>query len=182
MENTLAVKNHILQVTADMLESGFEVEAITIRKIAQKANIAVGLVNYYYSKEELMLQATHVVIDRVAAKEGNLLVDESLPPNERLRLFLKGIAAIVMQYESFSRIMLRQEVLGQSFATPNHILPILKEMKPDASDDELKWLCIVVVAPLQYIFLKEKGFKAYMGADSTVTTEFIDHHLKTLGL
>ena len=62
------------------------------------------------------------------------------------------------------------------------ILNILREIQPDASDEALKWLSIVVVAPLQYVFLKESGFKAYMETDVMITPAFIDEHLSVLGL
>ncbi|HSN67558.1 MAG TPA: TetR/AcrR family transcriptional regulator [Fusibacter sp.] len=183
MQSDNNVKNHILNTTVDMLESGYESDVMTIRKISQKANVSVGLINYHFgSKTELLLTATKCVIDRVAVKENVLLMDMSLPPNERLRKFLMDMATIVLRYDAFSKIMLHQEILSSSFSTPSYILGILKEMRPMATDESLKWLSIVVVAPLQYIFLKESGFKSYMGTDEIVTPQFIDQHLSALGL
>jgi AcrR family transcriptional regulator len=183
MQQIKDVKAHILKTTVAMLENGFEPDVMTIRKIAQKANVSVGLINYHYgTKDELLLLATNQVIDRVAVSENVLLMDMNLPPKERLRKFLLDMAEIVIRYEAFSKIMLRQEILSNSFATPSHILSILKEIQPMATDASLKWLSIVVVAPLQYIFLKESGFKAYMETEAIVTPEFIDRHLSTLGL
>lgn len=183
MQQTKYVKEYILKTTVGMLENGFDADVITIRKIAQKANVSVGLINYHYgSKDELLLMATNQVIDRVAASENVLLMDMNLPPKERLRKFLLGIADIVIRHEAFSKIMLRQEILSNSFTTPNHILNILKEIQPMATESSLKWLSIVVVAPLQYIFLKESGFRAYMETETLVTPEFIDRHLSALGL
>ena len=109
-------------------------------------------------------------------------MDMNLPPKERLRKFLADIASIVLRYDAFSKIMLRQEILSNSFSTPSHILSVLKEIQPMASEASLKWLSIVVVGPLQVIFLKESGFKAYMGTEAIITPEFIDQHLSVLGL
>jgi len=177
------VKEHILKTTVEMLEDGFDAEVITIRKIAYKANVSVGLINYHYgSKDELLLIATNQVIDRVAVSENTLLMDMSLSPKERLRKFLIGMTEIVIRHETFSKIMIRQEILSSSFATPNHILSILKEIQPMATESSLKWLSIVVVAPMQYIFLKESGFSAYMETEIKITPEFIDKHLSALGL
>lgn len=183
MQNAKYVKEYILRTTVGMLENGFDADVITIRKIAQKANVSVGLINYHYgTKDELLLLATNQVIDRVAVSENVLLLDMSLPPKERLRKFLLGMAEIVIRHEAFSEIMMRQEILSNSFTTPNHILSILKEIQPMETESTLKWLSIVVVAPLQYIFLKKSGFKEYMETENIITPEFIDRHLSTLGL
>ncbi|HAE43497.1 MAG TPA: hypothetical protein DCG34_11380 [Clostridiales bacterium] len=166
-----------------MLEDCFDAEVLTIRKIAQKANVSVGLINYHFeSKGKLLLLATSQVIDRVAAKENLLLMDMSLPPKVRLRKFLLDMADIVVRHETFSKIILKQEILGDSILTPNHILGILKEIRPMDSDEALKWLSIVVVAPLQFIFLKEVGFKAYLDTDFVDVPNIIDKHLSLLDL
>ena len=183
MKNASEVKSHILKTTVWMLENGFETDVMTVRKIAMKANVSIGLINYHFgSKEALLLMATNQIIDRVAAQENLLLMDMSLPPKARLRKFLMDVSSIVVRYDAFSKSLLRQEVLSDSFYTPNYILNILREIQPDASDEALKWLSIVVVAPLQYVFLKESGFKAYMETDVMITPAFIDEHLSVLGL
>ncbi len=183
MTNTSAVKEHILKTTIDMIESGFDTDVITIRKIALKANVSVGLINYHFgSKDELLLIATNQVIDRVATKENLLLMDMSLPPKARLRKFLLDMSDIVIRHETFSKIMIRQEILSDSILTPNHILSILREIRPMESDESLKWLSIVIVAPLQFIFLKDAGFKTYMDTDLISIPDIIDKHLNTLGL
>ncbi len=69
-------------------------------------------------------------------------------------------------------------MLSDSFTTPEHILEILRELRPEVAEEELKWLSVLVVAPLQYIFLKEEGFKKFMTTPEFVTEPFIDNHLK----
>lgn len=183
MKSGLDVKTHILKTTIDMLERGYEAEAITIRKIAKVADVSIGLINYHFgSKEKLLLMAVDQVIDHVSKEEGILLLDLSLPPKERLRVFLFEMAKIVINYESLSRTMLKQELLSDNFSTPKHILKILKEIQPEATDENLKWLSIMVVAPLQYVFLKKTGFNAYMEIDMEITPAFIDNHLNAMGL
>ena len=183
MKKDSEVKQHIFEVVVGMLESGYETEALTIRKIAMKANVSVGLIHYHFgSKDDLLLLATQKVIDQVAVRENIQLMDMRLPPKERLRKFLYDIATIVVRYETFSKTMLKQELLSDSFSTPSYILSVLKEIKPEATDETIKWLSIMVVAPLQIIFLKEEGFKTYMNAAFTITPAFIDAHLETLGL
>ena len=177
------MKQHILEIVVEMLENGYVTEALTIRKIAMKAHVSVGLIHYHFgSKDDLLLMATQKVIDKVAVRENIQLLDMRLPPKERLRKFLYDIATIVVRYEIFSKTMLKQELLSESFSTPSYILSVLKEIKPEASDETIKWLSIMVVGPLQIIFLKEEGFKTYMNTAFTITPAFIDEHLKILGL
>lgn len=183
MTHNPTVKMHILNTTIEMLEKGFEADVLTIRKIAQKANVSVGLINYHFgSKDGLLLAAIHEIIWRVTAQENLLLMDSALLPKARLRKFLKGMATVVVQFKTFSRTMLRQEILSSSFATPAYLLEVLKEIKPMATDAELKWLSIEIVAPLQYIYLKETGFYAYMGTEDIDFEALIEGHLTVLGV
>lgn len=183
MDSSLDMKEHIIQAALQMVDKGFEIEALTIRKIAIKANVAVGSINYHFgSKEKLILQVIDRIIDRTQTKEMPALLDINLNPRERLIGFLLEIIDIVMQFKEQSKMMLRYELLSDSFSTPAHILSILREIHPDWNEENLKWLSILIVAPMQYIFVKENGFKEYMGSTDFTTRTFLDNHLKMLGI
>lgn len=183
MKEISEIKKHILDATVKMLLQGIDPELITVRKIATKANIAVGLINYHFgSKDNLILAAIELVIESVSGEGVLILVDDQLAPSLRLRQFLFKMSEIVLQYNAYSKMLLKHELLGDSFATPSYILEILKEIDPKLSDNELRMLSIQVVAPMQYIFMKENGFLAYQALNAFDYREIIEMHLKRLGL
>lgn len=183
METHIDMKEHIIQTALQMVDNGFEIDVLTVRKIALKANVAVGSINYHFgSKDKLIFEVIDRIIDRTQLKETPSLMDTSLEPRDRLIGFLHEIVEIVMQFKEQSKMMLRYELLSDSFATPSHILGILGEIHPDWCEEDLKWLSILVVAPMQYIFIKENGFYAYTGSSDFTSRAFLDNHLKMLGI
>lgn len=183
MESTLEMKEHIIRTTIHLLDNGFDMDTLTVRKIASKSNVAIGSINYHFgTKDKLFLEVINRIVDRTQTSVKPLLTDEHLPPRDRLIKFLLEMVEIVLHYKSQSKIMLRYELLSDSFTTLEHILDILHELRPDIGEEELKWLSVLVVAPLQYIFLKEEGFKKFMVTQEFVTEPFIESHLKMLGL
>jgi AcrR family transcriptional regulator len=183
LEPAPEMKEHIIRTTIQLLDNGFDMDALTIRKIASKSNVAIGSINYHFgSKDKLFLEVINRIVDRTQISVKPLLTDKHLPPRDRLIKFLLEMVEVIMLYKSQSKIMLRYEILSDSFTTPEHILDILHELRPEISEEELKWLSVLVVAPLQYIFMKEEGFKKFMVTQEFVTEPFIESHLKMLGL
>ncbi len=86
-------KDRILDVTLDILrKEGFE--KITVRRIAEQAEVNVASVSYYFgSKENLISNALEVIL-KDARKAFEFLYDESLGPRERLKRFLVHYAAV----------------------------------------------------------------------------------------
>lgn len=177
------MKKHILDSTVNLLLQGVDPDLITVRKVAQKSNVAIGLISYHFgSKENLILAAIDTVIDDVSSEGILILQDKQISPSIRLREFLFKMTDIVIHYNVYSKIILKHEILSDSFATPSYLLEILKEIEPNLTVNELRMLAIQVVSPLQFIFLKEKGFLMYQNLDKIAYQEIIEIHLKRLGL
>ncbi len=81
-------------------------------------------------------------------------------------------------------------MLSNRFSTPETIIDLLKEIKPDLSEKEIRYLAIQVVAPIQFVFLKERGLKSYLGEEQDTSRsitiddyeEIMETFLKTLGI
>lgn len=183
MKKKDAIKRHLIDTTKLLLKEVYYPDELTVRKLADEAHVAVGLVNYHFgSKEALMLIAINEIIDDSSKASIYDLYDTSIEPIVRLRKFLIGVSLLVKEYKVYSRIILKHELLSDSFDTPQFIVPILKEMRPGLSDGEIKYLAIQIVAPLQYIFFKEEGFNVYMDIEEEDYDVAIDTVLKQLGL
>lgn len=183
MKEVSDIKRHILDTTVKILLQGVAPELITVRKIAHKGNISIGLINYHFgSKDHLILAAIESVIENVSEEGIVILMDNQIAPSLRLRQFLIKMSEIVLHYNAYSKLLLKHELLSDSFATPSYILEILKEIDPNLSENEVRMLAIQVVAPMQYIFMKENGFLNYQDLDTLAYQEIIEIHLKRLGL
>lgn len=177
------MKSHIIETTIKMIQEGFDVDVLTVRKIADKAKVSIGLINYYFgSKDKLLYEVIESIITRTSMAEFPDQATMKKSPRDKLRDFLVGISVIVAQYEDYSRLLLRYDFLSNEFSTPSQIVGFLAEMKPDLSDDEIKWLAVMVVAPLQYAFFKKDMFETYFDGMRFDPMQLVDTHLKSLGL
>lgn len=185
------IKKQLIKSVIALIDDEFDVEELTIRQIAYEAHVSTGLINYHFgSKWNLIVAAISSKIDDAvieAFKELSNLNDSS---NQQLRTFLKAMAIVVCKYQKYTSIIIKDEILSDRFSTPTTILGLLKEIKPNLSEKEIKYLAIQVVAPIQYVFLKERGLNSYLGEDQDNSNtsaiedyeEIMEVFLKTLGI
>ena len=67
MEKTKNIKEHIMDVTTQLIqESDGNINQITIRRIAERAQVGLGLINYHFgSKDKLILECIQRIINNV---------------------------------------------------------------------------------------------------------------------
>lgn len=67
MEKTKNIKEHIMDVTTQLIqECDGDINQITIRRIAERAQVGLGLINYHFgSKDKLILECIQRIINNV---------------------------------------------------------------------------------------------------------------------
>ncbi len=67
MEKTKNIKEHIMNVTTQLIqESDADINQITIRRIAERAQVGLGLINYHFgSKDKLILECIQRITNNV---------------------------------------------------------------------------------------------------------------------
>lgn len=187
----LEIKAQLIRSVIALLDDGFDVEELTIRQIAYEAHISTGLINYHYgSKWNLIVAAISSIIDDAASETFQSLSNLNDSPKQQLRTFLRAMAIVVCKYQKYTSVLIRDEIISDRFSTPETIVDLLKEINPDLSEKEIKYLAILVVAPIQYVFLKERGLKNYLGEEHDNPhaialddyEEIMESFLKTLGV
>lgn len=185
------IKEQLIRSVIALIDDGFDVDDLTIRQIAYEANVSTGLINYHFgSKWALIVATISSIIDDAATEAFEILSNLNDSPKQQLRTFLKAMAIVVCKYQKYTSILIKDEILSNRFSTPETIIGLLKKIKPHLSDKEIKYLSIQVVAPIQYVFLKEGGLRNYLGEEqenpSTIALndyeEIVEVFLKTLGI
>ncbi|HEY3374097.1 MAG TPA: helix-turn-helix domain-containing protein [Candidatus Aquicultor sp.] len=124
-EKKLSTKDTILKITLDLIkDEGFE--AVTIRKIAAKANINVALINYHFGSKEILLNAAVAALLDTFRECFDLLDETTVPPKERLQRFLTRYALSLQQYPELIRRLFLQGNL--SFKTHYQYVQFIKAM------------------------------------------------------
>ncbi len=185
-KNRQETREKILTAVAEILTEGYASDQITIRQIAEKANVAIGTINYHFeSKEKLLYE---VASDLLLDLSDNLLKEalETIHPAEQLRAFLVKTSDFVATYEKAFRVSIAYDLTQGDMSINYYLLPLLKAiLGEEKSELELKMLSLQILMPMQAILLNDREFWKFSGKDifqKDQRDELIDVILKnTLG-
>jgi len=100
----MTVKEKLIEVTIDLIkETDGEVDKITIRDIAKRAGVGIGLINYHFqSKKNLLDICVQKIISGVIAQSNPDMAQ--LSPMERLKRSVKIPIDFLMDNPEISKI------------------------------------------------------------------------------
>ncbi len=168
----ISTKEMILKVTLDLVnQEGFE--AVTIRKIAARAEVNVALINYHFgTKEKLLNETVKISLDQI---KGCFLIldDYTLAPKERLTQFLTEYAqAFQNNPELLKRILAIGSITFESqleylsfmkMMGINKVLNTVKEITGESESEELVLFTIQLVGAIALPALLAPTIERYAG-------------------
>ena len=177
-------KDMIIDKTIEMIENNPEgLKNITIREIAKECNIAVGLVNYYFtSKDDLIAESISKIINGIIKRFGELKDEmEGLTPFDKLHKLGCITLDYLFEHYQISRIsilhdMSNPKLLDNFSRTLGAYIPLVKEIKPNLSDEEVKALSFTLVTTMQQSFIRHVNIKMLLDLDLTVKEDRYKYH------
>ncbi|MEN8908031.1 MAG: TetR/AcrR family transcriptional regulator [Clostridiales bacterium] len=158
-------KERILKVAYKMLVENKKIEDITIRDIAKRANVGVGLINYHFkSKEYMLMEALGSELVIVAKRWSELANDESNDPKVTLKNMLLELINLGAEQLSLIEIAAKFELTEGDINTPLFILPCIMRIT-GKSEDISKIIAYSVISGIQSTAIKRKQFKEYVNID-----------------
>jgi len=150
-----------------ILESGGDVERVTIRLIAERASISVGLVNYYFqSKTKLIEACVQRMIGGVVNSFVPQLPKESIPA-ERLGRVAAQVADYLESHAQISRISILGD-MNAPFALDNTMRTAIgfsKTVSRGVEDADVLLRSFCLAAVMQSAFLRKDVLKESIGID-----------------
>lgn len=161
------LRQHIIHVTVEMLKAADDPSALTVRQIAEHAEIGVGSINYYFgSKDNLIAESIWQMIGSVAADWYTPDSNSEVDAETRLRQLFKQSARVMTQYRKYMEIGIRHVIETGEMQAKNLILPLLREIVGETkSDIELRLLAFQLVTSLQVAFLNLEQLGTFLGVD-----------------
>ncbi|NCX96307.1 MAG: TetR/AcrR family transcriptional regulator [Chitinophagia bacterium] len=90
-------------------EQGFV--GTSVRDIAQKADVNIAMISYYFgSKEKLMEAVFQLKSEKIKLKVDSLLADDSLFPIQKVHALIDDYLARFCKHQIFHRIILREKL------------------------------------------------------------------------
>lgn len=172
MKKELEAKEKIIATTTELIKMYGDVNKITVREIAQRSGVGVGLINYHFeTKEKLINQCVQRIISLVIDGFKDLHKDLEISPIERMRHLFKTTAAFVVKNPEISRISMLHDLHSGYEGDNTHqageaYLQLIKEVyRDEKSDKELYIIMHILTSAIQVAFLRSNIFQGSHGID-----------------
>ncbi len=160
-------KERILAATVALLNEEPVPDKITVRQIADRANVSIGAINYYFqSKEKLLSEAVGRIVGNEAARWYQPFLHPEVDALTRLRHLFKESARIIARYPKFVDLAISHALWHDEFNVPMLTVPLLREiLGPDRTEVELRVLAFELLVSLQVAIVRAEAFQRYSGID-----------------
>lgn len=162
-----SARDNILAATVELLQRGIDPNTLTVRTIAEKAAVGVGLINYHFgNKDNLVVEAIWAIVGDVAARWYQPAEHSGVDPTIRLRQLFKETTRIVLEHRRLTEISLRHTLMEGDMTVPTLILPLLREIVGEKKSElELRLLAFQLIASTQLAFLRADALHQFLGMD-----------------
>ena len=165
--NEQDARQAIIDAAKAVLNETDEIEKITVRQIAARAGVGVGLINYHFrSKDNLLSIAIGDVMQKTLLIFTKTNAYSELEPVAKLRAMLKELYTLAGSNEKLIRFILTREIMEGNMQTPLSLVPFLREIFAKQKNDmQLRVIALQILHPLQVTGLNAATFHMYSGID-----------------
>lgn len=172
-------RQSIIDAARAILNEEDDIEKITVRQIAERAGVGIGLINYHFkSKDSLLSIAIGDVMTNTILSVTKTDTCSDLEPVAKLKAMLKELCTLAGSNEKLIRFILAREIMEGNTQTPLYLVPLLKEIYGNQKDDmQLRIIALQILHPIQVTGLNAAAYHLYSGVDLYNTEQrgcFID--------
>jgi AcrR family transcriptional regulator len=175
------VKERIIRATVSLIENsdGF-VENITLRAIAQEADVAVGLINYHFgTKQNLIEICVQRIISHVmetfsqsdTSKDGNA---SGKNKKSDIASFTGSVFTFLIHHPQIAKISILSDLAhpnAQSNSSVSH-RAIFKAMSNEEPEEIRKMKAFLLLSTIQSAFLNRQISSELLGMDLNVKEDY----------
>lgn len=193
MQESKNVKEVIIDVTTELIqENNGNITKITSRKIAERAGVGLGLINYHFgSKDNLITICVQRIINNVvmcfAPGKKNYNEKDGLDDKERLADWAKQVYDFLFDNYAISKISILGDMQNYQ-AKSNSVytqMGFSMAIRNDIGEENKKLLAFILTSTMQVAFLSGTSSKEILGYDLTIKSErdrYIDRLVEMLFL
>jgi AcrR family transcriptional regulator len=167
MGNESETRERIIQATIELLDVESNVDKITVRAVAQRANVGIGLINYHFHTRDNLLS---IAIGSIMAKmatgmgEGEKATEEE--PSERIRTMLKSLYSFAEKHEKLIQFLLTHGIINGDMDAALYLVPMLREVFGNRKDEmQLRIIALQILLPIQVASINPTAFYRFAGVD-----------------
>ena len=160
-------KNRIIKAATEILDEVSDVDKITVRQIAERANVGIGLINYHFkTKDKLLSIAVGDIMAKIATDfitPGNY---SDLEPVQKIKTMIKGLFSFAESHEKLLQFTVAHGILDGDMQAPLFLIPVLREIFGGRKDEiYLRIIALQILLPIQVTSICPSAFHFYSGID-----------------
>ncbi len=157
-------KESIIQATMDLIEEkGENIATITMREICKKAEVGLGLINYYFeNKEKLIDLCVERIINGIVDKFVMICEQtKDCTPYERLDRLGNMTLTFLFEHYAVAKISVMTDMRNPKEDDNTHrtylaFLPLVAACRPDWDSDKIKRVTFCLIISMQQAFLRHE--------------------------
>ncbi len=172
-------KNHIIEITTKLIkEYNGDTKRITSRLIAEKADIGLGSINYFFgSKENLVAECIQRIINKMLVGFTPEMTDstksDGLSDKERLISWASQTFDFLFENQAIAGISILSDM--QNYLPDSNSVYTQKgfafAIRGNQNEEAKKLLVFILVSAMQVAFLATNAAKEFLGYDLYSKTE-----------
>lgn len=163
----LDARGRIIKAAMEILDEEPEISRITVRRIAERAGVGIGLINYHFqSKEKLLYEAVNITMTQMAEEFRGIGKANAMEPVEFIKYMLRKISDFAFKYKNLTQISVSYALLQGDMEAELYLLPALRKFYGSSKgESELRLLSFTLITAMQAIYLRADAFSKYSGID-----------------
>ncbi len=166
-------KEAIIRATIDLIEErGENVDTITVREICKKAEVGLGLINYYFeNKDKLIDICVEKIINGIVDKFAVIREQtKDCTPFEKLDRLGNMTLSFLFDHYAVSKISIMTDMRNPKENDNTHrtylaFLPLVAACRPDFDGEKIKRATYCLVTVMQQAFLRHEIILLTQGVD-----------------
>ncbi len=178
--NDQDARNRIMKAAVELLDETEDIENITVRQIAKRAGVGIGLINYHFHTKDNMLKMA--VGDVMAKMAGEFIQSDQYSgqePVQKIKAMLKSLYNYGERHHAkLMQFVVSSSILSGDMQAQLYLVPVLREIFQEHKDEmQLRIIALQILLPLQVAALNPPEFHLYSGIDlddEAQRNDFID--------
>lgn len=171
-------RERILEEAYALLRELKDPSKVTVREIAKRACVGVGLINYHFkTKDSMLMEALSLALKGVAERWRDNEALANQDPKNGLRRMLVELMEMGAEQLYFIQLAAKYELTDGVINTPLYLLPYVMQLS-GLDERRSKLLAFSMICAIQSASLRQDAFRQYLGYDLERSEDralFIDH-------
>jgi len=181
-------KESIIQATITLIEEkGENIDAITMREICKKADVGLGLINYYFeNKDKLIAICVEKIINGIVDKFAVIREQtKDCTPYEKLDRLGNMTLTFLFEHYAVAKISIMTDMRAPKENDNTHrtylaFLPLVADCRPDWNIGKIKRATYCLITAMQQAFLRHEIILLTLGVDLQNADERKAYHRQML--